>query len=439
VSGAITTINFAITTACNRRCPDCCAGVGRVQTWSATREYLDRWAPLFRGVEVINVYGGEPTCHPFFDRITERLMVEFPDSRVILSTNGDRWSEHVAVIDRYEHIVVSHYGEWTYEGCPDNTVEVQGLARCFGSRVKVEKMVHRKPDLSKSGPCSALHTGALEFRAGVLYPCCTGSGTLNPTGIVPGEDWREKILESVPDCAGCPFATGIKKMNPVIVNVGLGKWYPRGSLRLRDTVKRFNPDVPLLQWIDEYPPGSPTHEQSPYAFKMSAINHAASLGHDVVLWCDSAMFCIKPLTPFFEEIKEHGHVLQENGFACGQWCSDKALEHLGFTRGEAWVIPDYTGCCMGLDMTNPRTVEFMRLLTKEAEDGVSFIGAWNNKKRQVSSDRKVLGHRHDQVVGSLLAHRLGMGLTQTHDGFVSYYLGDMSVIHEKAAMLNQGM
>ena len=159
----------------------------------------------------------------------------------------------------------------------------------------------------------------------------------------------------------------------------------------------------------------------------------------MVLWCDSAMFCVGSLVPFFEAIKEHGHVLQVNGFTCGECCSDKALEHLGITREEAFAVPDYTGCCMGLDMTHPRTIEFMRLLTKEAQDGVSFVGSWHNKHGEVSADPRVWGHRHDQVVGSLLAHRLGMPLTPTHEGFVSYYFGDMSQIHEKAVMLNQGM
>ena len=228
-------------------------------------------------------------------------------------------------------------------------------------------------------------------------------------------------------------------MNPVIVNVGRGKWYPRGSERLKRTVERLNPGVPVLQWVDTYPPGSPTHEQAPYGFKMAAINHAASLGYDVILWADSSMFCVRPLRPFFEAIKGHGHVLQVNGFKCGEWCSDAALERLEFAREEAWQIPDYTGCCMGFDVTNERTAEFLRLLTVEANDGVSFRGDWFNDKGQVSSDPKVRGHRHDQVVGSLLAHRLGLPLTTSENGFVQYYCGNRNEVRRKVSMLNRGM
>lgn len=203
----ITTISFAITTVCNRRCPDCCAGIGRVASWSADERYFERWAPLFRGVEIINIYGGEPTNNPRFAAISGRLREWFPGSVLWLSTNGDLWDRHADAIDLYDFVVASHYGSWTYPGCPDNTAEVLALAEWFKGRVKLDKAVHRRIDLEKSKPCSALHSGALEFRKGVLHPCCTGSGTLAHNGIVPDADWREKILAVIPDCTGCPFAT----------------------------------------------------------------------------------------------------------------------------------------------------------------------------------------------------------------------------------------
>lgn len=228
-------------------------------------------------------------------------------------------------------------------------------------------------------------------------------------------------------------------MNPVVVNVGLGRWYPRGCIRLRDSLKATNPNVDILQWIDEYPPNSPSHQVSPYAFKVAAFRHAASLGYELILWCDSSLWATGSLEPFFTKLAEQGHVLQANGWACGQWCSDRALEPFGITRDEAMEIPDYTGCCMGLNVTHERTREFLRRLYKKSKDGFSFPGSWTNKNQEVSADPRVLGHRHDQVIGSLIAWQMGMELTSSTEGILAYYHAGMPPVPPSVVMFNQGM
>ena len=205
--GEISTISFAITTGCNRRCPDCCAGVGRGATWVAAEDYLLTWPSVFRGVEIVNIYGGEPMTHPRFGWIAAHMREWFPGSRMVLSTNGGLWQAHEQSIRLFDEVVVSHYGEWTYQGCPDNTAAIGWMKGWFGTRITVSKAVHLQRTVGKSKPCAAAHTGALEFRQGILYPCCTGSGADTPSGIVPDKHWREKILLCQPQCSGCPFAT----------------------------------------------------------------------------------------------------------------------------------------------------------------------------------------------------------------------------------------
>ena len=100
-------------------------------------------------------------------------------------------------------------------------------------------------------------------------------------------------------------------------------------------------------------------------------------------------------------------------------------------------IPDYTACCMGFDVEVKRNKEFLARLTELSLDGVSFPGAWNNRNHVVSSDPRCRGHRHDQVVGSLLAHQMGYELDPGDEPFIAYYHGDISKVPPSAFMLNR--
>jgi len=48
-------------------------------------------------------------------------------------------------------------------------------------------------------------------------------------------------------------------MKPCIVTVGIGGWYPRGVARLLRSFSEVSPDVPVLSWVNVYPPGSPPY------------------------------------------------------------------------------------------------------------------------------------------------------------------------------------
>jgi hypothetical protein len=89
-------------------------------------------------------------------------------------------------------------------------------------------------------------------------------------------------------------------------------------------------------------------------------------------------------------------------------------------------IPDFTACCMGLDLRQQRPAEFFTRWFAAAQDGVSFLGDWNNERGQCSPDRRCLGHRHDQVIGSIIAHQMGMELTDGGvRGLFSYLAPDL--------------
>jgi hypothetical protein len=197
-------------------------------------------------------------------------------------------------------------------------------------------------------------------------------------------------------------------MKRAIATVGIGKWYPRGVARLIDSAHNVQPDIDVVAWVNTLPPGSPTHQEAPYAFKAFAIDFLRKQGVKQVLWLDSAVSLHNGLNDFFEMLHQKGHYFEYNGAFVGEWCADSALDPLGITREQAMTIPELCGGCFGLDFSNQRPNDFLDELLGLAVDGAAFRGPWNNRDGEASADPRVKGHRHDQTAMSVLSARMGM-------------------------------
>lgn len=187
--------------------------------------------------------------------------------------------------------------------------------------------------------------------------------------------------------------------------------FQKGQARLRESLKLERWSADALFFTDESQIGAPPHTQTPYAFKCYAFARAIEEGYDIALWLDCSVVCIKPIDPVFDAIEAKGHHFEMAGWSVGEWSTDACLEKLGITRDEGMKMPLYSAGMTGLDLRRDRSREFLRLWRQHADDGVSFIGPWRNDGT-MSSDPRVLGHRHDQTVASALAHRLGMKLDE---------------------------
>lgn len=186
-------------------------------------------------------------------------------------------------------------------------------------------------------------------------------------------------------------------------------WYKRGQRRLADSLKvvGFKGDVILFDEND----GFPSHKDTPYGFKAYAYKAAQSAGYDNVLWMDSSAWAIKPIDFLFEDIiSQEGYLFQNSGFFAGNFCSDAALATFKYDREAALLIPMYEGLFNGLNVKHPKVCKFLDEYFRRANDGVSFVGAWNNKNNCVSEDDRVRGHRHDMVIGSLIARQMNMAI-----------------------------
>ena len=170
------------------------------------------------------------------------------------------------------------------------------------------------------------------------------------------------------------------------------------------------------------PPSSPTHEACPWGFKVYALLETCG---DAMLWCDSSIVPLRPLTRLWDLIEAQGYWFSENlppgeygaPYNCGQFTCDSALPLLGITREEAFGIPQVIATAFGLDMRHQIARDFLAEWKRLAENG-SFRGPQNNVYGEASPDPRVVGHRHDQTAASVIAYRLGMRLSRPPDWIV---------------------
>jgi hypothetical protein len=206
----------------------------------------------------------------------------------------------------------------------------------------------------------------------------------------------------------------------VIVNVATGR-YVRGQARLVQSFSGFK-----RTWTDQLPPGSPSHEEVPYAFKAFALKKVADSGHfDLLLWADASIVPgPAPLSKIWERLETVGYWISKNGYRNSEWTALSSLQYLGVTEEENHEIEHVVATAFGLNLKSEIGRKFLdeyyRLANTEA-----FCGPW----------RGGIGvqHRHDQTAASVIAYKLGMELTNPPEWF-AYRGGEM----EKTVLVAAG-
>lgn len=204
-----------------------------------------------------------------------------------------------------------------------------------------------------------------------------------------------------------------------VVSCGYGGWYARGAERLRNILARTNPEVSTMIWANKLPPESRLHNQVPYDFKPKAIQAAQKAGFTSILWLDSSVVPNADISPIFNQIEKDGYFIMINGWSTGEWCSDRVLPYLNATRDELMTYPHGIGGILGFDLSRPSVVSVFNQWNELSTD--CFPGPWYNENGKASSDTRVLGHRHDQTVISVLAHRAGWTFTPPGDNKLMSY------------------
>jgi hypothetical protein len=232
-------------------------------------------------------------------------------------------------------------------------------------------------------------------------------------------------------------------MNRVVVNVATGPHYIKGQERLTEALAVLGEDYQV--WRDKLPPGSPAHEEIPYAFKAWALEAARKSGHTLLMWADAAIVPIAKLDAIWQHTEVHGVWLADNGWKNSQWTCDAAYPilapelfpwngsaspvELKRAREVNRKIKHVVATAFALDLAHKNGamffMEYLRLAKTNA-----FKGPWWNSDGEREDYRKIkgaepcgppecLGHRHDQTAASVIAWRLGIPLT-TCPRFFSY-------------------
>lgn len=174
----------------------------------------------------------------------------------------------------------------------------------------------------------------------------------------------------------------------IVVNFAT-KQHLKGQERLRESLK--DSGVKFLGFNSYAEIGSPTHEQSPYHFKVHAIKKALQLD-PVVLWADSSMWLVGDIKRIESVILKDGYFFEEAGHNVKDWCNDAALKYFGLDRTTTFKL--FSAGLIGLNGTSPIARTWLHEWEQAAING-HFKGSWED-------------HRHDMTCGSIIAEQLGM-------------------------------
>lgn len=192
--------------------------------------------------------------------------------------------------------------------------------------------------------------------------------------------------------------------------------YALGQKRLAASLNGYK----KLMLNDYVSIGSPSHKDSPYQFKIHAIEAALKLD-DIVLWCDASLWRVGDLKKIEDIIINEGFFGEESGHYCYDWANQHCREWHNLKKEEGLIM--YSAGLTGLNRNSPIAMEFLKQWKASALAGC-FIGSYEN-------------HRHDMVNASIIASRLGLkfqrggshlsyvgpGYSQPEEGTVFYLQG----------------
>lgn len=198
--------------------------------------------------------------------------------------------------------------------------------------------------------------------------------------------------------------------------------YSLGQKRLEASLNGYK----KLMLNDYVSIGSPTHQQSPYEFKVHAIEKAFQFD-PIVLWCDSSLWRVGDLSKIEKIIIEEGFFGEEAGHYAGRWTNQFTQQYFQVTKKEMQQGPGgitlFSAGLLGLDLNNDLAIRFFKEWKASGGAGC-FRGSWED-------------HRHEMTCASIIATRLGFkyqrggehlsyigpGYTKPEDGSIFWLQG----------------
>ena len=208
-------------------------------------------------------------------------------------------------------------------------------------------------------------------------------------------------------------------MSRCLLSVATGPYVPLQA-RLLASLRAIG-WTDVAAWTGELPPGSASHAEVPYGFKLRAFREAERRGATSLLWVDSPVVAAKDPAAVFERVEGAGHLFVTSGDRLGNWASDACLEAFGLTRDAAMELPLLNGTFIGLDLRDAKARAWLEGMEHAVAQGL-FAGPWLTRHAppeararkpgktpgSASNDPRCWGHRHDEAVGSCLAWKAGL-------------------------------
>jgi hypothetical protein len=198
-----------------------------------------------------------------------------------------------------------------------------------------------------------------------------------------------------------------------------GTAYLAQQERLINSLQETNADKKFFIHSNTYPPGSKTHDQSLYGFKVSAISEALFAGFQKIIWLDTACIVHGPLEYLFEEdmppvvaVKDDTPLIKT--------ISDKALKYYG--------NPDITGrhliggSLYAFDFTKDKCIQIYDDWGNAEDDGI-----FGTAKEQASE--QINKHRHDESCLSMALY--DNGIEPVSHEKARYCNGENSIVAKK--------
>ena len=200
-------LEFAITDFCNLKCRLCSQGTPfQRDRKTLSLQELDEFSRFFQPYEfdVVKISGGEPTLHPEFALICDRLREMFIARRYDLSTNGfrlEQFRDHLHAFDRIELSLYPGENDEVFHRL--NSLAIPNMYACEKQDYLEMMDVHSESNLDKSHVF--LHCPFSNVKKVVqdrIYQCCVVFGQSIRQGFdreevsVPLNDrWRENLQE----------------------------------------------------------------------------------------------------------------------------------------------------------------------------------------------------------------------------------------------------
>lgn len=173
--------------------------------------------------------------------------------------------------------------------------------------------------------------------------------------------------------------------------------------------------------------GSPTHMESPYAFKLYAIQEAWNFD-PIVLWMDASMYVTGDLSKIEKIIKADGFMADEAGHYAGRWTNQFTRDYFKVTEEEMKQGPGgitlFSAGLLGLNLHNEKAREFFSQWFAAGGAGC-FRGSWDD-------------HRHEMTCASIIATRLGFKY-QRGGSHLSYLGPGYSKPEPESVVMCQGL